>query len=66
MGGKIHLLATALFIMLILSVYTANLVAILAQDVNKASVESMKMAVKLVKSVSIKLDLVQQLVKERE
>jgi len=45
-GGKLNLLAIASFIMLILAVYTANLAAILTQDANKTSVDSIEMAVK--------------------
>jgi len=45
-GGKINLLAIASFIMLILAVYTANLAAILTQDANKTSIDSIEMAVK--------------------
>ena len=45
-GGKINLLAIASFIMLILAVYTANLAAILTQEANQSSIDSIEMAVK--------------------
>jgi hypothetical protein len=44
-GGKINLLAIASFIMLILAVYTANLAAILTQDAQKTSIDSIEAAV---------------------
>mmetsp|Transcript_35900 Transcript_35900/g.77969 ORF Transcript_35900/g.77969 Transcript_35900/m.77969 type:complete len:738 (-) Transcript_35900:113-2326(-) len=45
-GGKINLLAIASFIMLLLAVYTANLAAILTQEANQSSIDSIEMAVK--------------------
>uniref|UniRef100_A0A7S4UM90 Ionotropic glutamate receptor C-terminal domain-containing protein n=1 Tax=Ditylum brightwellii TaxID=49249 RepID=A0A7S4UM90_9STRA len=41
-GGKIHLLAIASFVMMVYSVYTANLAAILTQDIQRASPNSVK------------------------
>jgi hypothetical protein len=44
-GGKVNLLAISSFVMLILAVYTANLAAILTQNAQKPSVDSIEMAV---------------------
>jgi hypothetical protein len=45
-GGKINLLAIASFVMLILAVYTANLAAILTQDVHRSGVDSIEVAIR--------------------
>jgi hypothetical protein len=46
-GGEVNLLAIASFIMLILAVYTANLVAILNTDSQKTSVVSIEAAIRM-------------------
>lgn len=45
-GGKINLLAISSFVLLVLNVYTANLAAILTDDIVQGSVSSMEDAVK--------------------
>jgi hypothetical protein len=45
-GGKVNLLAIASFIMLILAVYTANLAAILTQNAQQTSVDSIDAALR--------------------
>ena len=45
-SGKISLLAIASFILLIISVYTANLASILTQEAQASSIDSIDMAVK--------------------
>uniref|UniRef100_A0A7S4K5Y0 Ionotropic glutamate receptor C-terminal domain-containing protein n=1 Tax=Odontella aurita TaxID=265563 RepID=A0A7S4K5Y0_9STRA len=45
-GGKINLLAISSFVLLVLNVYTANLAAILTEDITQGEVTSIESAVK--------------------